>query len=79
MSTRTNGQGPAGIVTRPANGSYHPSRMNHPGTRPTGIKPPVTLFTTTGIPAGSIARGPSAESRLSPLPAFVLPEGAIYR
>jgi hypothetical protein len=33
MSTRTNGRGPAVIVTRPASGSYHPARMNYLGAR----------------------------------------------
>jgi hypothetical protein len=33
MSTHTNGRGPAVIVTRPASGWYHPSRMNYPGPR----------------------------------------------
>jgi hypothetical protein len=49
---RTNGLGST-IVPRPANGPLHPSRMNYAGTRPIEIKPPVVVFTTTGVPAGT--------------------------
>jgi len=52
---RTDGLGSA-IIPSPANGPYHPSRMNYAGTRPIRSKPPVTVFTTTGVPAGTWPR-----------------------
>ncbi len=44
------------IISRPANGPYHPSRMNYAGTRPIEIKPPVVVFTTTAVPEGNWPR-----------------------
>ena len=44
------------IIPRPVNGSPHPSGMNYAGTRPIEVKPPVTVFTTTGVPEGTWPR-----------------------
>ena len=48
-------------IRRAADDRHHPARMSYPGTRPIRTKPPVTVFTTTGMPAGSWPRNWTSE------------------